>query len=216
MRETERRQIDPGVVAQQYECDEDRRRGGRRSRRARRRRSRPASSSRRGVMISRGEQEVDEHDAERDRRARGAVPAARRDRRRGRDGRDHQAVLDDVEGDLALDSGTTGFVPRLPLLVALDLGLVRVVGRERRRRRRRAAPNTIGEQRAGAEAAVDEPGRAARTSTGVATNSNACDSAFANPCHVSGWSRRSPAGTTPKPLPDSERRAPATVAGRRL
>ncbi len=41
--------------------------------------------------------------------------------------------------------------------------------------------------------------------TVVATSSNACDNAFENPCHVSRWSRRSPAGTTPKPLLDPER-----------
>ena len=48
------------------------------------------------------EQEVHEHDAEPDRRARGAVPAADEPGHEDDDRRDDQAVLDDVERDVAL------------------------------------------------------------------------------------------------------------------
>ena len=109
MRETERRQIDPGLVAQQYECDEDHGEAKRRNRRARRAPIAVGPLFAARVMIAAAARKLTStmpsaiaalaapsH--------RGSRPATSDD-----DRRDHEAALDDVERDLALDERDYGF-----------------------------------------------------------------------------------------------------------
>ena len=101
--DTERRKIDPGLVAQQYECDEDH--GEAEHVSAERGRADRGRTALRGARHDRRRgEEVDEHDAERDRRARRAVPAADASpATRMTTGAIMQTALHDVERDLAFD-----------------------------------------------------------------------------------------------------------------
>jgi len=101
-RESERRQIDPGLVAQHYECHEDD--GEANDVTTQRRRTDCRGTTLRGARHDRGGgEEVHEHDAERDRRAGRSVPPTDETRAGDDDRRDHETAPHDVERDLALD-----------------------------------------------------------------------------------------------------------------
>ena len=102
--DAEHRQVDPRLVPQHEQRDEDRREA---EDVAARRGDAPTAVG--PIFAARrhdrgGDEEVDEHDAERDRRARGAVANRRASPQTSDDdGRDQQPVLHDVERDVAFD-----------------------------------------------------------------------------------------------------------------